>query len=43
MTDNEFILYCLIVAAAIITAIVMHEYPMAAAINGTHAMMTGGP
>jgi hypothetical protein len=43
MTDSEWILYCLIVAAAIIIAIVMHSYPIGAAINGTHAMMGGVP
>jgi hypothetical protein len=43
MTENEFIFYCLIVAIVIIIAIVMHEYPMAAAINGTHAMVVGTP
>jgi hypothetical protein len=43
MTDNEFILYCLIVAAVIILAIAMHEYPFADAINSTHAMMAGSP
>lgn len=43
MTYNEFIFYCLIVAAFIITAIVIHEYPMQDAINSTHAMIVNSP
>ena len=42
MTDNEFILYYLIVVfAGIVVFFCLHDYPIAEAINGTHAMMTG--
>ena len=43
MTDAEWILYCLLAAAAlIIVAFLMHDYPIHDAINQTRVLMTGG-
>lgn len=43
MTDNEWVLYCLIAAAVIITAIVMHQYPIQDTINATSVIMMRSP
>ena len=43
MTDSEWILICSIVAAIAIVAILLHSYPIGDAINGTYAMVVGGP
>jgi len=43
MTDSEWLLICLIVAAIAIVAILLHSYPIGEAINGTYAMFVGGP
>jgi len=43
MTDNEWILICLVAMVMILAAILLHSYPMGEAINGTYAMVAGGP
>lgn len=43
MTDTEWILICIAVAFCAIAMILLHSYPMGAAINGTYAVVVGGP
>lgn len=43
MTDSEWLLICGLLAAVAIVAILVHSYPIGDAINGTYAMVVGGP
>jgi len=43
MTDTEWLLICGMLAAIAVVAILLHSYPMGEAINGTYAMVAGGP
>jgi hypothetical protein len=47
MIDNEMMAYYITAMAIIVAAILMYiyigDYPVQTAINGTHAMVVGGP